>query len=300
MHFLAMAESIRRAAEAALATPLPEEDEIGPGQWFPGARKMLYGSDRVFDASPRELRDYLTLLGLDFGVKVRCYVEGATEYGALVHAVGDLGHVQIIDLSGSFAERRGKGLAFAESLESDKKAGIFSVILLDGDRGDNVRLVERAAKEERFAGSYFVAKPDFEVANFSAHELISLAVSLSRVSSLTSEPVADLTTRILGAGPSVTSNGELFSLLADHGVSDVGKDERWGKTLMAHAIAHPTFGDDDARAGKRRPVLEAVEVILRIRRVGFLRSVARERVDPFTGRSISRDGIATSLPDPEG
>ena len=68
MHLLAMAETIRRAAEGAFGVELPEEDEIGSGQWFPGARKMLYGNDRVFDAPKRDLRDYLTLLGLDFGV----------------------------------------------------------------------------------------------------------------------------------------------------------------------------------------------------------------------------------------
>jgi hypothetical protein len=188
MHFLAMAETIRRAAEAAFGVPLPEEDEIGLGQWFPGARRMLYGHDRVFDAPRRYLRDYLTLLGLDFGVKVRCYVEGATEYGALDHAVGNLDHVQLIDLQGKFAEKGGRGLAFAESLDADKQAGVFSVILLDGDRSDNFRLVQRAATEKRFTGSFFVASPDFEYGNFSATELIDVAVSLSHLNA--SDPEA--------------------------------------------------------------------------------------------------------------
>lgn len=81
MRFLSMAEVIRRAAEDAFGENLAEEDEIGPGQWMAGARRMLYGSERVFDAERRDLRDYMGLLGLDFGTKVRCYVEGDTEMG---------------------------------------------------------------------------------------------------------------------------------------------------------------------------------------------------------------------------
>lgn len=289
MHFLAMAEVIRRAAEAAFGSTLPEEDEIGPGQWFPGARRMLYGNDRVFDAPRRHLRDYLTLLGLDFGVKVRCYVEGATEFGAIEHAVGDLGHVQLIDLKGQFAERGGKGLTFAESLEADKKAGVFSVILLDGDRGDYVRLVQYAAKQERFTGSFFISSPDAECANFSISELIDIAVSLSYLNK--SEPeIAEVRKKELREhAASVKDNRGLFDLLAAHGIADVRKDKQWGKALMVRAIEQPVFGAEDPRAGTKRPIVEAVEVILRIQNVGFQRSLARERVDPVTGRAMPRE-----------
>jgi len=67
--FLDMAESIRRACERLLDVVLPEEDELGPGQWMDGARKSLYGSERVFDAPRKDLRDFLGILGIDFGVK---------------------------------------------------------------------------------------------------------------------------------------------------------------------------------------------------------------------------------------
>ncbi len=283
-----MAESIRRAAEGAFGVVLLEEDEIGPGQWFPGARKRLYGNDRVFDASKRDLRDYLTLLGLDFGVKVRCYVEGATEFGALEHAVGALGHVQVIDIRGQFAERGGKGLAFAESLEADRKAGVFSVIVLDGDLSDTTRLVGSAAQAERFAGSFFVAKPDFECGNFSAAELISVAVSLGHPD-LTEPDLAARMDQLLGQAPTVKKNGDLSKLLVSHGRPDVRKDERWGKALMMKAIAQPMFGSDDSRSGSKRQIVEAVEVILRMQDVGFLRSTAVERVDPDSGRAVSRN-----------
>jgi len=289
MHLLAMAEAIRRIAEEVLDKSLPEEDEIGPGQWFPGARKLLYGSDRVFDARRHHLRDYLTQLGLDFGVKVRCYVEGDTELGALDHAVGDLSHVQLVDLAGRFAERGGKGLAFSESLDADKKAGVFSVILLDGDRRDNIRVVERAAKEDRFAGSFFVATPDFECANFSVRELIDIALSISHESNPATPGAANgRRDELIRRGTGVTNNLELLQLLSEGGISDVSKHAGWGRALMSHAIQHPHFGADDPRSGTKRQIVEAVEVILRIGSIGFQRSLARERVDPSSGRAVPR------------
>lgn len=290
MNLLAAAETIRRAAETALGIRLPEEDEIGPGQWFPGARKMLYGSDRVFDAPRQALRDYLSHLGLDFAIKVRCYVEGATEMGALKHAVGAFGHVQLIDLKGKIAERGGKGLAFADSLDADKRTGVFSVVLLDGDRSEYVRLVRRAAEKERFTGSFFIAIPDFELGNFSAQELVDVAVSRSGLS--TSEPDAAAYARsaLSSATHSIRGNNDLFALLAERGISDVKKDEAWGKALMEKAITQPLFGAEDARAGTKRPVVAAVEVIIRMQDVGFLRSLAREKVDSVTGRAVPRVG----------
>lgn len=288
MHLLSMVEVIRRAAEGAFGKVLPEEDEVGPGQWFPGARQMLYGNERVFDAPRRDLRDYLTLLGLDFGVKVRCYVEGSTEFGALDHAIGALGHVQLIDVRGQFAERGGKGLAFAESLEADRKAGVFSVIILDGDRSELIRLVGRAAEAEQFTGSFFVATPDFECGNFSAKELINTAVSLSHLNLTEPHTAAVQRDEMLSEVSTFKSNGDLFKLLACHGMSDVGKDAQWGKALMVQAITQPLFGPDDPRSGSKRQIVEAVEVVLRMQDVGFRRSIARERVDPVTGRAVQR------------
>lgn len=84
MHILAMAETIRRAAEAALGRELCEEDGLGFGQWMDGARKVIYGTTRILDAPKEVRRDFMTSMGLDHGPKVRCYVEGDTELAALV------------------------------------------------------------------------------------------------------------------------------------------------------------------------------------------------------------------------
>jgi len=110
MLFLAMAETIRRAAESILGRHLREEDELGFGQWMDGARKQLYGTTRILDASTEDRRDFLTSMGLDAGVKVRCYVEGDTEIGALTSALGLAPQTEFINVRGNFLEKRGKGL----------------------------------------------------------------------------------------------------------------------------------------------------------------------------------------------
>ncbi len=94
---LTMAEIIRRPLEAALKIELPEEDEMGYGQWFNGARKALYGTNRVLDAPKEEIKDFLVEAGLDFGVKVRCYLEGETEFGAINYALGSYCQIWCIE-----------------------------------------------------------------------------------------------------------------------------------------------------------------------------------------------------------
>jgi hypothetical protein len=284
MHFLAMAESIRRSAEHAFGETWPEEDEIGPGQWFPGARKMLYGNERVFDAPRRNLRDYLTQLGLDYGVKVRCYVEGDTEYGALEHAVGNFDHVQLVNLNGSVAEKRGKGLAFVESLEADRNSGVFSVVVLDGDREEYLRMLRKAADEGRFHGRFFISDPDIECGNFSAIELIETGIQECQKNSPSAIDVTKTKTALLVQAAKIHNNGALFALFKEQGLTHLRKSQSWGKALMELAIAHPVFPAGDYRAGQKRTIIEAAEILIRMQDIGFFRSLAVERVDSNSGQ----------------
>lgn len=174
MLFLCMAELIRRAAGEALGQDMPEEDELGFGQWLPGARKSIYGSERILDASRETRRDFLASMGLDYGVKVRCYVEGETELGALTSAVGEAGGIEFVNLRGQVVEKRGKGLSFVASLRNDMRSHVFSVVVLDQDREDYVRALKKAAREKTFFGRFFISSPDFELANFTVRELVEV------------------------------------------------------------------------------------------------------------------------------
>lgn len=287
--FLDMAESIRRAVECLLQVQLPEEDQIGAGTWMDGARKNLYGTERVFDASPGMLRDYLGTFGLDAGIKVRCYVEGETELGALRHVVGPASQCTFINLRGAVVEKRGRGLAFADSLAADKAGEIFSFIVLDADRDDFVRTLSKAAAEETFHGAFLVSVPDVELANFTIGELLDVALGMSeRMRDGGSDPVQNRDA-LLWEFEGVTSGEDFFKRLHRGArLAEVDKGEDWGAALMAYAIANKTFPAGHVNAGKERPIIEFARMLIRAQRAGFKFSLAHEKVNAATGRLLRR------------
>lgn len=284
MKFLDMAESIRRAAERILQIHLPEEDEIGPDTWMDGARSNLYGTERVFDASPGTLRDYLGTFGLDAGVKARCYVEGETELGALRHALGSSNQCTFINLRGTVVEKRGRGLAFADSLAADKACGMFSFVMLDADRDDFVRVLRKAAAEEIFHGAFQVSAPDVELANFTVAELLEIALAISATmhdDSLSHKYASsDLLPELKGA----TSGDDFFSRLHKGGrLTEVSKGEDWGAALMGYAIENRAFPSEHMLSGQERPLIEFVRRLIRAQKAGFRFSLQYEKVNAATG-----------------
>ncbi len=280
MLLLTMAEIVRRPFEEAERCQLPEEDQIGFGQWMDGARKAIYGTERVFDASRTVLRDYLSSMGLDHGVKARCYVEGETEYGALTSALGDTGGIEIINLRGQVLERRNKGLAFADSLTRDIQSHIFSVVVIDHDREEYVRAVQKAASEKRFFGSFFLNDPDFEFGNFSVDELIATA---NRMESGSIEP-PDFSEEVVEQLRATTSNGSFFQCLRALGFTRVQKNSTWGALLMKHALSQPTLPQGHSRASETRQIVAAANLLRQALISGYTRSVQASSVNPLTGR----------------
>lgn len=288
MKFLDMAESIRRASERLLDIELPEEDEIGPGQWMDGARKMLYGHARVFDAPRKDLRDFLGILGLDFGVKVRCYVEGETELGAFRYAVGADGLCSVVNLKGNVVQRGGKGMAFAESLAEDARDRVISVVVIDSDREDVVRTLKKAASEKRIHGPFYLSSPDFELANFTIEELFRVAIATALELRFDDDEVSKLLVKELPSVSRATSAKEFMHLLPVGIKSGVAKGETWGEALMKYAIAHPTFPPNDSRAGNERELVNVAKVLIRAQDVGYLRSLNVEELDSETGKMVKR------------
>ena len=288
MKFLEMAESIRRASEQLLNIKLPEEDELGPGQWMDGARKSLYGAERVFDASRKDLRDFLGVMGLDFGIKVRCYVEGETELGALRHAVGANGLCSFVNLKGNVVQRHGRGMAFSDSLKEDGTSRIISVVMVDSDREEVVRILRRSASEQCMHGPFFLNIPDFELANFTVEELLRVATSFQKELRWDDSEVDEQVSTTLLKVANVKSAKEFLSLIKQDGFDNVCKGERWGEALMKYAIAHPTFGPDSSKEGTEREIVKAANLLIRAQDVGYLRSLEHEEVDPNTGQMVAR------------
>lgn len=289
MLFLSMAEIIRRTLERTLDQQLPEEDQLGFGQWMPGARKMLYGTDRVFDGDPKVLREFLSGIGIDYGTKVRCYLEGEIELGAMKHAVGDLNGIEFVNLRGHFIEKRGKGLAFKGSLKNDIKSHVFSIVLLDGDRQDFVRVVKKAAEEELIFGRYFISTPDFEFSNFSLEELVEILVAIANKDNLECVIKEELLSDLEGVG----SSKNLFRLLDESypQLKNIRKGERWGEELMGYAITNPKspLREEEGGANNERPIIEAARVALIGRKSGYVKSHDKYKVDPDTGNLIERE-----------
>jgi len=281
LHFLKMAECVRRAAEVALEQFLPEEDEIGYGTWMQGARKMLYGTERVFDALPGGVREYMTILGLDHGTRVRCYVEGETEAGALARIVNGHAAFEIINLRGQFVQRNGKGLAFAASLEADYCAQVISIVVLDGDVGDNLRALRKTLREGRCFAPFFVSKPDFEQANFTADELEMLLREYRRQRA--EDVYVNSKPKTVEAkpprSPLVITDEESSQPLS------YPKSEAWGQLLMEHALMHPDFPVGHSSQGNR-PIVEVAKLLFRACKAGFQSSVDRCAVDETTGKIV--------------
>lgn len=292
MLFSSMAEIIRRAAEEAKGETFAEEDELGFGQWMTGARRSIYGSDRILDAPLEVRRDFLTAMGLDSGVKVRCYLEGTTELGAMTLAAGDGAGAEFINLRGQVIEKKGKGLGFVEALKTDKKSHVFSIVLLDGDNTDNVRALRKAANEGCFFGRFFIAHPDFEFANFTVDELVNVALSLAGRGG-GEVPLHD---EILPLVKGVGSAKEFFKALKSTSLCHVGKSFDWGGALMDHAIKSPKLPQGHPQAGNTRPVIEAAQLVIDARGSGYVRSLERFEVDPETGELREKQEAAAQRP----
>jgi len=284
MLLLCMAELVRRATERVLETKLPEEDELGFGQWMDRARALLYGTERILDAPPETQRDFLTSMGLDRGTKARCYVEGPTELGALRSAVGEGAGIRFTNLRGQVSAKRGKGLGFADELESDRRSNVFSVVVLDGDRQDNVRALKKAAEDGRFFGVFCISSPDFEFANFKAEELLDVWLEFVSRDPRESpvKPADDASIK------RVRSPDQFIKYLREHDLPPLEKSEAWGEALMAYALKGERLPEGHTEAGEIRPIVRVARNLMTARRAGYERSVAQYRVDPETGRLVDR------------
>jgi hypothetical protein len=287
MQFRSMAEIIRRSVERTTGENLPEEDEVGFGTWSPGARKSIYGAERItepiLDSLNATSRQFINYMGLDYGTKVRCYLEGNTEIGALTWAVREGCGVEFINLQGQVLEKRGRGLNFIDSLRRDRQSQVFSVVLLDVDSDDNIRALKRASKDDEVFVRFFLSDPDFEFHNFTADEL--LYVYLSQVSGESRRN--QVCSTVASLVENAKSGKEFFEILQKNGHPEARKGQSWGKALMNFAFSNPMTSGDNEK-GATRPVLEIIDFIRSAWDSGYMRSVQTLQTDPHTGRLVER------------
>lgn len=162
-----VAELLRHAYDEMYEDRLVHEDEAG-STWVPGARAWCYGSEYPLDDTRELVRRVLPRWSLSSSPRVRFYVEGDTEQGALEYALEHyLGFkIEVINMRG---QAWSQGLK--EQLLKDITAKRFSFFMLDKDEEEPIRCLKAHASEGLIAGAIFLNDPDFEFGCFSTEEL---------------------------------------------------------------------------------------------------------------------------------
>lgn len=288
MCLLTMAETLRRAAEEAFQTTLREEDELGFGVTPHGVKQQLYGSDRIIDADRGVKGQFLRSFGLDYGVRIRWYVEGDTEYWAIDSILGRYTAVELINLRGQVVASLGKGLTFRDNLHNDIKSQAFSLVSIDGDQSSNLRAVRKAAEDDQICGMFFVSTPDFEFANFDLSELEQVLWQLAIESGIDLESNAR---QLFHAEISeARSSKQLFQAARQISpdLTRLGKGRDWGEKLMSFAWDNPERIDPGTGERKTRPIVEAIEIAVQSVGADYHITRTQMRTDPITGRVVKR------------
>jgi len=279
--FRHMAEVIRWAFEEVHKESWPEEDQAF-GVWMKGARTLVYGSERPLEHLAEARQHVAVNFGLITGSVVRWYVEGDTEYNAILALLPEPGrfNIELVNLRGNLASGKANiALKLKDGLLQDRKLRRFSFISFDTDVPENVKLIRRQVEQDHVVGYIAAHQPDFEFANFDLNELVEVAAQLDEHSGFSGDPLrrADWT------GILACSDFEKrYKEVSGRGRSLKG--EEWGKALAQFASENPK------RAGEERHVWKELNAALRARRVKYDQHQKEYSFDVVTFELVPRKG----------
>ncbi|MCE9559285.1 MAG: hypothetical protein K8R88_10060 [Armatimonadetes bacterium] len=167
-----IAEVLRHAYDEIYEDRLVHEDEAF-GHWYDGARTWAYGSAYPLEDIPEMRRRILPHWGMVSSPRVRFYVEGDTEEGALAYALaGLLGFgLELVNL-----KAQGWGTWLRQELKNDQAAKRISLFMLDNDREDDTRALKAHVRAKLVVGVIFKNSPDLETGCFQIDELLKATV----------------------------------------------------------------------------------------------------------------------------
>lgn len=116
-------------------------------------------------------------------------------------------------------------------MKSDKLSKIFSVVILDGDVEDTIRIVQKAVKENEICGAYAINKPDFEFENFNIAELSEIIFKHQEEKKISLKQIQEATRESKSGKDFFTS---LNTLSRDFKL--ISKGESWGIELVKYAF----------------------------------------------------------------
>ena len=258
-----MAEVLRRGFRDVYGVNWPEEDQAF-GQWFPGARERIYGSERPTEETSIAKPNVAFEFGLHTGSTLRWYLEGETEYFAALYILPKAasGGLELVNLKGAVGnERANAALRLADGLIQDKELRRFSFISFDMDVVANLKAIRRQAQIGNIIGYINCNNPDFEFANFTLKELVDVAATMDESQGASSEKIRTSDWSGIKNGKQFDENYRNLSEIGQKGL----KGEQWGKALAEYALNYPYFDRKD----KKCPFLEAVNYALQSRRVRY-------------------------------
>jgi hypothetical protein len=287
-----IAEVIRQAFEQVYdAERWAEEDEFSR-TWRPPERIMFYGSERPLDNEGKS-KPYLVLdHGLFTGSLVRWYVEGETEYYAILHMLhmyniqpSEYG-IEMVNLKGNIASNKNNiAMKFSDALVQDKALRRFSIISFDTDVPENVKTIRRQIEQHRIVGLLTANKPDFEFANFTIMELVEIAALIDEENGFSGNPVRNADWTGISGGKAFEQRYIEISASRPSSL----KGEKWGNALAAYIFKNPYRSDNSIK----RPLQHEIEAALRCTNVYYDFQKNNFGFDPETFESISLQQSAT-------
>jgi hypothetical protein len=284
-----IAEVIRRAFEEVHAERWPEEDQAFG--WYPsGLRTRLFGSERpLYDTL--QSKPYLAWeYGLFTGSSVRWYVEGETEYHAILYAFPEPSKigVELINLRGVIgADRDNIALKLGDWLREDKAFRRFSLISFDCDVETNVKTIRRQLERQNVVGFIAAHQPDFEFANFTIQELAEVAARIDEANGFSGDALRN------GDWTGITNARafeERYKEISARRRALKGKE--WGEALAAYANEHPNRSDNESE----RPFVGEIRAARkgRLARYDFQKEHIRFDPDTFKHIDIRATGASPS------
>lgn len=281
-----MAEMMRRATEKAHDELLREEDEIGFGMTPHNMKENLYGANRLLDDA-RGAKQYLRSFNLDYGIRLRWYMEGDTEYGALDHVLGRYRSMELFNLKGNIVQKGRKGAAFVDNLKTDLRSQVFSFILIDADNDDYIRVVRKAAKDDLICGMFYISDPDFEFENFSLSELEEVLWEIAVENGASNSNRNDLHNAISTASSGKELIDSARKALLE--LNQISKGIDWGQRLIEYASLNPEMRNDDGSIKGTRPIIDSIYASIRSLSVDYYLTRKEYLIDPNSGTPVMRE-----------
>jgi hypothetical protein len=276
-----IAEVLRHGYDELYEDRLVHEDEAF-GMWYEGARNWVYGSEYPLENISEMTRRILPHWGIASSPRVRFYVEGETEEGALEAGLeGYLGFgVEVVNL-----RAQGWGTWLRQELENDVAAKRLSILMLDDDqveglsetevrsRQDSIRALKAHARDGLITGMVFVNSPDLELGCFTIEELSKAITYYEEASGIPDLEPLD-TSQFTG----VRGGREFEERYCKLRMAPSLKGKAWGASLMRVAF--------ESRRGESNPLMHAWACAARAVTTDYEVQKTRSPIDPETLKNL--------------